>query len=159
MQIRLATPEEFSTLGDLTVAANYDFTLGPGDPYIEKLRDAGLRAQEAQLWVAEENGELLGCVTACPPRSPWREISPDGEGEFRMLAVLPSAQGRGIGAALVRHCIGESRAAGDRAMVLSSLREMSDAHRLYARLGFVRVPEQDWSPVPGVELIAFRLGY
>lgn len=159
MQIRLATPEEFSTLGDLTVAAYSDFTLGPDDPYIEKLRDAGLRAQEAQLWVAEESGELLGCVTACPPGSPWREISGDGEGEFRMLAVLPTAQGRGIGAALVQHCIADSRAAGDHAMALSSLREMSNAHRLYARLGFDRIPERDWSPAPGVALIAFWLDY
>ena len=31
------------------------------------------------------------------------------------------------------------------------------AHRLYARLGFVRIPERDWSPFPGVDLWALRL--
>jgi hypothetical protein len=34
---------------------------------------------------------------------------------------------------------------------------MAAAHRLYARLGFVRVPERDWEPVPGVQLLGFRL--
>ena len=32
---------------------------------------------------------------------------------------------------------------------------MADAHRLYTRLGFERVPDRDWEPVPGVSLIAF----
>ena len=31
------------------------------------------------------------------------------------------------------------------------------AHRLYARLGFVRTPERDWTPMPGVNLLALRL--
>ena len=28
--------------------------------------------------------------------------------------------------------------------------------RLYARLGFVRIPERDWSPLPGVQLLALK---
>ena len=34
---------------------------------------------------------------------------------------------------------------------------MRTAHRLYERLGFRRVPELDWTPVPHVQLIAYRL--
>ena len=33
---------------------------------------------------------------------------------------------------------------------------MTAAHRLYERLGFVRAPDRDWGPVPGVDLVAFR---
>ena len=40
--------------------------------------------------------------------------------------------------------------------MLSSLAEMTAAHRIYERQGFERVPDRDWSPVPGVDLIAFR---
>jgi hypothetical protein len=40
---------------------------------------------------------------------------------------------------------------------LSSQHEMTAAHRLYERLGFVRTPSLDWSPVPGLELITFAL--
>jgi hypothetical protein len=32
---------------------------------------------------------------------------------------------------------------------------MTDAHRLYARLGFRRTPELDWSPREGVSLLTF----
>jgi hypothetical protein len=32
---------------------------------------------------------------------------------------------------------------------------MTAAGRLYLRLGFVRTPERDWSPEPGVELITY----
>jgi hypothetical protein len=35
---------------------------------------------------------------------------------------------------------------------------MLGAQRLYAELGFRRLPERDWSPVPGVSLLAFTLG-
>jgi hypothetical protein len=31
------------------------------------------------------------------------------------------------------------------------------AHRLYARLGFVRMPDRDWTPMPTVHLLVLRL--
>ena len=40
-------------------------------------------------------------------------------------------------------------------MVLSSLATMTAAHRIYGRLGYERDPMRDWSPVAGVELLAF----
>ncbi len=159
MRLRRATPADHAAAGAVTVAAYADFTLGPDDPYVERLRDAAVRDREAELWVAtpDDSDDLLGCVTLCPPGSPWREIARDGEGEFRMLAVAPEARGRGVGEALARSCVDRFRAEGCRAVVLSSLREMAAAHRLYARLGFRRLPERDWSPVPDVHLIAFIL--
>jgi hypothetical protein len=36
-----------------------------------------------------------------------------------------------------------------------SAQEMHAAHRLYARLGFRRLPERDWEPVPAMTLLAF----
>ncbi|WP_067437121.1 GNAT family N-acetyltransferase [Nocardioides jensenii] len=159
MLLRRATPADLPTIGEITVTAYADFTLGPEDPYVARLRDAAARHAEAELWVAEDDRTLLGSVTWCPAGSVWREISEPDEGEFRMLSVAPEARGRGVGEALARHCVDLSRAAGDRAMVLSSLAEMANAHRLYARLGFTRLPERDWSPMPGVELIAFGLRF
>jgi GNAT superfamily N-acetyltransferase len=156
MELRRALPDELDDVGDLTVAAYAPFTLGPADPYVARLRDARSRDREAELWVAAEGDRLLGTVTYCPPGSPWRELAGDDEGEFRMLAVAPDAQGRGVGAALVGLCDERASLHGASAMVLSSLGDMREAHRVYERLGYTRRPELDWEPVPGVHLIAYR---
>ncbi len=155
MQVRRARPEELPALGELTVAAYSDFTLGPDDPYVARLRDTAARDAQGELWVAVEDEELLGCVTWCPPGSPWRELADEHEGEFRMLAVAPSARGRGAGSALAVRCEERARQHGATAMVLSSLPQMMHAHRIYTRLGYRRDPSRDWDPVPGVHLIAF----
>lgn len=154
--VRRAGPRDHDAAGALTVAAYQPFLTGPEDTYAAKLADAASRDAEAELWVAEADGVLLGCVTICPPGSPWREIARDDEGEFRMLAVSPDAQGRGVGRALVEQVLDRFRADGASAVAMSSLRMMTSAHRLYARLGFTRLPERDWAPMPGVDLIAFR---
>jgi ribosomal protein S18 acetylase RimI-like enzyme len=154
VQIRRARAEELTSVGDVTVAAYSPY--GTGDGYVEHLRDAASRDREAELWVLVDDDEILGTVTTCPPGSPWREIARDDEGEFRMLAVAPDAQGRGFGEALVAHVVGLSQARGDNAVVMSTMDEMRTAHRVYGRLGFERIPERDWSPQPGVNLIAFR---
>ena len=156
MELRLAEPGELATLGALCVAAYEPFFGGAEDAYRAHVADTGRRAREAELWVATDAGRLLGCVTYCPPESPWRELSttPD-EGEFRMLAVHPEARGRGAGQALAARCEDRARSHGATGMVLSSLEEMTDAHRLYGRLGYMRAPDRDWDPMPGVHLIAY----
>jgi ribosomal protein S18 acetylase RimI-like enzyme len=155
VQVRRARPTELDVAGAVTAAAYAPFTVGPDDAYLEKLRDAAARDREAELWVAVVGDRVVGCVTACPPGSPWRELAGPEEGEFRMLAVDPTARGLGIGAALVKRCEERARAHGARGMVLSSLHEMADAHRLYGRLGYRRDESRDWEPVPGVALVAF----
>jgi ribosomal protein S18 acetylase RimI-like enzyme len=155
--LRRASAADHDAAGEVTVAAYTEFTLGPEDPYVHKLRDAATRDREAELWVAELDGSVVGTVTVAIEGSPWREIGEPGEGEFRMLAVSPSAQRRGVGEALMQLVVDRFRELGAHAIVLSSLAEMRAAHRVYGRLGFRRIPERDWSPVPGVDLIAFRL--
>jgi ribosomal protein S18 acetylase RimI-like enzyme len=158
VHLRRARPDDLAAVGEATVAAYAPFVEGRNDPYLDKLRDAAARDREAELWVAvaADDRTVLGSVTLCPGGSPWREVARGDEGEFRMLAVDPAAQGQGVGLALVRHCLDRFREQGAPAVVLSSLVEMSAAHRLYARLGFERLPERDWSPLPGVDLICFR---
>ena len=159
MLLRLATPDDHEVVGRATVAAYAPFIGGerPDTGYVEQLRDAARRAREAELWVAcSDSGQVLGSVTICPEGSPWRELARPGEGEFRMLAVDPAAQGRGVGRALVEHVLAHFRTAGASGVVLCSMAEMTAAHALYGRLGFTREPARDWSPAPGVELWSFR---
>ncbi len=164
MQIRLARREELGEIGVLTgevyVGEGY---IATSDAYAHELADAARRAAEAELWVAVEDesvpGRVLGSVTFCPVGSAYREIGHDDEGEFRMLAVAKQARGRGVGVALVRRCLDRSRELGYAGLRISTMDRMSAAHRVYERLGFTRSPEDDWQPVPGVNLLAYTLTF
>ncbi len=158
MRVRRATEADHAAVGEVTVAAYREYTQAAEVGYVEHLRDAASRHREAELWLAEDedSGEVLGTVTLCPVGSPWREIGADDEAEFRMLAVSPAAQRRGVGTELMDLVVRRAREDGAAAVVLSSLAEMTAAHRIYERQGFARVPDRDWSPVAGVDLIAFR---
>jgi ribosomal protein S18 acetylase RimI-like enzyme len=157
--IRPAHRDELAAVGDLTHDAYaVDGFVTPADEYAAVLRDADARAIGGEVYVATDaDGRLLGTVTFCPEGSHYRELAGPGEGEFRMLAVAADARRRGVAEALVRLCVERSTELGYDALVLSSLTVQTSAHRLYERLGFRRTPERDWSPVPGVELLGYRL--
>ena len=74
-----------------------------------------------------------------------------------MLVVGADARGSGSGEALVRACLDVAREDGCSLVRLSSQEEMTAAHRLYERLGFVRTPSFDWYPVPGLFLRTYAL--
>ncbi len=157
MRIRRARPEDHAEIGAVTLAAYEPFLLGEEDFYREKLIDAATRDREAELWVAtpDDSETILGNVTVCGDGSPWREIAGADEGEFRMLAVLPSARGQGVGTALTQHAVDHFRVRGAHRVVISSLDRMTPAHRMYARMGFRRQPTRDWRPHPDVTLLAY----
>jgi ribosomal protein S18 acetylase RimI-like enzyme len=158
LEIRIARADELAWIGDLTaaiyVAAGY---ISPDSGYMARLRDAASRAREAELVVAVQNGEPTGTVTYCPHGSSWAQLTTAGEAEFRMLAVVPAARGLGLGEALVRHCITRAREDGCVTLRLSTEPVMHAAHRIYRRLGFLRTPERDWQPQPGVDLLTYAL--
>jgi GNAT superfamily N-acetyltransferase len=157
--VRPARPSEFDQVGRLTVAAYRAGGLpGAASSYVTELADAAGRAEHAELLVAADpEGALLGTVTVCTPGSALGEVSRPGELEFRMLGVAPAARGRGIGRALVQAVIGRATDVGAYRVVMCSLETARAAHRLYDRLGFVRLPERDWYPQPGLLLMAFAL--
>lgn len=157
--IRTAGPEDYPAVARLTVAAyQADGQLEAGNPYRETLADVAGRAGAGELLVAADpdTGDLLGAVLFVRPGSSFAELSGPDEAEFRMLAVDPAAQGRGVGEALTRACLDRAAAAGCRAVVISTRDFAEPAQRLYARLGFARIPERDWSPLPGIQLLALR---
>lgn len=160
--IRAARPAEHTAVGQLTARAYLDdglLTFGAQDPYLHVLRDAAARATDAELLVATDpEGSLLGTVTYAPQGSPMQDIAVPGEAEFRTLAVAPRARGRGVGESLVRACVARAEAEkGAVRLVLSTSPDMLGAHRIYRRLGFVRTPERDWEPVPGLSLLTYKL--
>ncbi len=77
--------------------------------------------------------------------------------EVRLLAVAPSARGRGVGAALMNECIHRARSAGATALTLHTTDLMQAAMRLYERLGFERAHDLDLEPAPGIIAKGYRL--
>lgn len=156
--VRPARPDELEAVGRLTLDAYVaDGGITPEHPYAATLLDAGARARDAVLLVAESDGALLGTVTYVRPGTPLAEIGGPDEAEVRTLAVSPDARGQGVGRLLSDECVRLARAEGCGAVVLSSRPSMAAAHRLYERMGFTRTPERDWNPRPDIDLVAFRL--
>jgi ribosomal protein S18 acetylase RimI-like enzyme len=159
VRVRAARPEDHAAISRISVAAyEADGQLKGEIPYAATLADVTSRAAAGEIYVAVDAGEVvLGAVTFVLPGSPYAELSGPGEAEFRMLAVDPVAQGRGVGEALARACVRRAGELGCTAVVICTRDFAAPAHRLYTRLGFVREPERDWSPMPGVRLLALRL--
>lgn len=155
LSVQPARPEDFAAIAELTVAVYVDGGLASPD-YAAELADVAGRASRADLLVVRDAaGRVLGSV-ALVLRGDFGNVTvSEDEAAFRMLVVDPAAQGRGIGELLVTTCLDRARAAGKRRMVLSTDPLMTAAHRLYQRLGFTRLPERDWSPVPGTDLLVY----
>jgi ribosomal protein S18 acetylase RimI-like enzyme len=157
--IRPVRPEEYEALGELTVAAYRSLpdVMGHQDAYDRQLRDVARRAATSCVLVAVgPEGELLGGVTYVRgPDDPYSEELTEGEAGMRMLAVDPSRQGQGIGRALTQACLDRAREAGRERLVLHTGGWMPAAIRLYEKLGFVRKPQIDFAPAPGIDLIAY----
>jgi ribosomal protein S18 acetylase RimI-like enzyme len=157
VRIEHATPEDHASIAELTVSVYVGGGLA-GPDYGVELADVGRRAELAELLVVRDEADRLVGSVALVLDGDFGEVTEnDDEAAVRMLVVDPVAQGRGIGALLMTECLRRARAAGKRRMVLSTSTAMTAAHRLYERLGFTRLPERDWSPVPGIELIVYAL--
>ena len=156
LRVEPATAADFAHIADLTAGVYRDEGLAP-EEYQRELRDVAGRAERAELLVARDGDRVVGSV-ALVLSGDFREVSDSDDGAaFRVLVVDPGVRGRGVGELLVRECLHRARAAGKRRMVLSTDPGMRAAHRLYERLGFTRLPERDWSPLPGVHLMAYSL--
>lgn len=153
-QVREARADELEDVGRLTADVYVDGGWA-GDDYAPALRDAASRAETATVLVAVEAGRVVGGVTVVTRGGRWAELAAPGEAEIRMLAVDPARRGQGLGEALTAACVERARADGCSVVRLSSEPDMHAAHRLYERLGFTRTPSMDWSPAPGVDLLAF----
>jgi ribosomal protein S18 acetylase RimI-like enzyme len=150
-----AGPGDFDRIADLSVRVYVGGGLA-SEGYTSDLADVAGRASRAELLVVrDDNGHVVGSVALVLSGDFGEVTTSDEEAAFRMLVVDPAAQGRGLGTLLVTTCLDRARAAGTRRMVIATGTRMTAAQRLYERLGFTRLPERDWSPVPGIDLIVY----
>jgi GNAT superfamily N-acetyltransferase len=165
VRIRDARPGDRGAIEAVTLAAYQQYAaLMPAhwDLYRQNIVSTLAAAQPGTQIVADGEGGIVGTVLLYPAGS---VMARPGGGtitlawpEVRFLAVAPAARGRGVGVALMQECIRRARQAGARALTLHTTEIMQAAMRLYERMGFVRAPELDFQPVPGVVIKGYRLG-
>lgn len=158
VEIRRVRAEEHSDLAELTVAA-YLGVDHVDEEYEGSLRDVAGRVAGAEVLVAvNDDGQVLGGITYVPDQaSPYAEFDGEHAAGIRMLAVLPDAQGEGVGTALVAECIDRARRDARREIILHTGLKMKAAHHLYEHLGFERDPNLDWWPTASIELLGYRM--
>jgi ribosomal protein S18 acetylase RimI-like enzyme len=155
LSVEPARPEDYERIAELTVGVYVDGRLA-SDGYTPQLADVAGRASRSELLVVRDaRGGIVGSVALVLSGDFGEVTTSDEEAAFRMLVVDPAARGRGVGQLLVRTCLDRARAAGKRRMVISTDPRMTSAHRLYERLGFGRLPERDWSPMAGTDLLVY----
>ncbi len=157
--IREARDQELDAAAAIIAAAyeQYRPSIPPDawEGYRRDMMDVRTRLASSKLLVAESGGgQLAGCVTYFPNASePW----PPQGAYFRLLAVAPAGRGLGLGRLLTEACVERAKAEGKRYIGLHTTTLMEVARAMYERMGFVRLPEADFHPIPGVTVMAYRL--
>jgi putative acetyltransferase len=108
---------------------------GPGfalhDPEVDHMGAAYAVPGAAYFVVVDETGRLVGGGGVAR-----LEGGTEGVCELRKMYFLPEARGRGMGEALLSHCLAVARDLGYRTCYLETLSGMDQAIRLYVKLGF-----------------------
>lgn len=164
IRVRAMRAAEAGRVGQLTLAAYDRYGRIEGD-YRDFLADPLRRVGRCTaVLVAEVDGpdgrpQLVGTVSYVVASDPeWEDrAEPAGDAGFRVLAVDPAHEGRGVGTALVDACITRAREDGAHRLLLTSMAWMHRAHDLYVRrYGFVRRPDLDVT-FPGGVGVMFSL--
>ena len=160
--IRNARPDELDEVSLLLRDAyqQYENSIPPErwKQYLEDIVDVRSRLDESDLIVAELKRRLVGCVTLYLDGSKsFPEVWPAGWAVVRLLAVHPEHRGHAIGHALMEECIRRCRQAKVTTIGLHTAEIMAVAQKMYERMGFVRFPESDFHPAPGITVMAYRL--
>ena len=164
LTVRLAGPGDRDAIQAVTLAAYQEYTATIGahwKGYRQNIIATLAAAVPGTQIVALDDDRVVGAVLLYPAGTSIEK--PGGTTltltwpEVRLLAVAPSARGRGVGAALMNECIHRARSAGATALTLHTTDVMQAAMRLYERLGFERAHDLDLEPAPGIIAKGYRL--
>ena len=106
-------------------------------------------APDGTLLLASVENVAAGCVAV--------RRSDETGCEMKRLYVRPAFQGIGCGRQLAERAIAWARAAGYRRIRLDTLPSMTDAQRMYERLGFKDVPPYRFNPIAGTRYLELTL--
>ena len=149
-EIRRATPEDAPAISDILYAAFEPFKseytqdafayTTPGPDVIEP------RFAEGPIWVATENGAMIGTVSGLPEEERFY---------IRSMAVRPGLQRSGVGQKLLETLEEFAVRQGYRRMYLYTTFVLPGAKRLYEKNGFYVLREtapEEWFEMGGLEM-------
>lgn len=94
--------------------------------------DDDVAANPAGVFVAEEEGRILGYITTRIDRA-------IGKGRIPNLAVIPETRGRGLGRRLIEHALEYFRSEGMTVAMIETMATNEVGNHLYPSCGFVEV--------------------
>ena len=163
-QIRDARDSDREIIKAVTLSAYEQYAHVMGENWIfyrENILATLSDVKPAEQIVAETERGIVGTVLLYPGGT--RVQGPEGAlinrevPEARLLAVLPTARGQGIGLALMQECIRRARRSGAGALGLHTTDMMNVAMRMYEGMGFVHVPALDFHPAEGIVVKGYRI--
>jgi len=129
MLIRPARADEAGAVHEIVQAAYHHYIARIGRPPGPMGDDYAALVAAGRVWVAEHAGAIAGILVL--------EALPDGAMLLDNVAVVPAAQGQGLGRALVGFAAAEASRRGARVLRLYTHVLMVENIALYSRLGFV----------------------
>ena len=160
MEIRPARPEDAAAVAAVHVRtwqAAYDHVFGAErlatlDAQLPQRVERWERVlrDEGGVWVAEEDGRVVGFVSIGPEREE------PAVGELYAIYVLPEAWGSGAGTALMREAVAALQDAYGGEAVLWVLEDNPRARRFYEREGWSHDGGRKTDTLLGVEISEVR---
>jgi len=92
-------------------------------------------AQRERCWIAEMDGENVGCI--------FLVKDSDEVARIRLLLVDPKARGLGLGARLVDECVSFARGAGYKKITLWTHSVLKAARHIYQKAGFTLTSSEE----------------
>jgi GNAT superfamily N-acetyltransferase len=136
--IRAARPHEYALLQDIERRAGELFReIGMPEIADDEPFDVDHLASGAALYIAtDDDDQPIGYALV---------DLVDGHAHLEQLSVVPEAGNQGVGTALIDAVVDWAKARGDSEVTLTTFRDVAFNAPLYAKRGFVEVPEADWT--------------
>lgn len=118
-------------------ALNYEwlmkyFSIEPMDDIVLSNPKSEIIHKGGKIFYAKYNGIIIGTIALIKTDETTYELA--------KMAVTVSAQGKGIGSELIKHCIDVSREIGFKKIILYTNEILKYAITLYRRHDFIEVP-------------------
>jgi|WetSurMetagenome_2_1015567.scaffolds.fasta_scaffold22476_4 GNAT superfamily N-acetyltransferase len=156
LNIRNFQPEDRERVDEAVRAAWQEFSaVLPGWSQLEaRLSALTSKAAESEVLVAETETGIVGAVGYVGIHQPKPDFFDTAWPIIRLMSVIPSARGQGVGRCLLDECIARARRDGAEKLALHTTPLMIAAQLLYVRAGFERLrPLPDMFGAPYVLMV------